>query len=109
LKATKFVKGAGEMLGYPISISSKSASSGVGLRSLEVGQDGTNSTSFSPPWYNTILKMLPLNRHTIYFDIWKQTFYPKNMLEHDDKKHATRAHRRLTVGPKKKKREKRKN
>jgi len=47
LKATKFVKGAGEMLGYPISTPSKSASSRVGLGCLEVGQDGTNSTSFS--------------------------------------------------------------
>jgi hypothetical protein len=80
LKAIKFVKGAGEMLGYPISTPSKSASSGVGLGSLEVGQDGSNSTSFSPPWYNAILKMLPLNWHTIYFDIWKQTFNPKKHL-----------------------------
>jgi hypothetical protein len=60
------------MLGYPISTSSKSASSGVGLGSLEVGQDGTNSTSFSPRWYNAILKMLPLNQHTIYFNTWNK-------------------------------------
>jgi hypothetical protein len=73
------VKGAREMLGYPISTPSKSTSSGVGLGSLEVGQDGTNST-FSPPWYNAILKMLPLNWHTIYFDIWKQTFNSKKHL-----------------------------
>jgi len=66
------------MLGYPISTSSESASSGVGLGSLKVGQDDTNSTSFSPPWYNAILKMLPLNQHTIYFNTWKQTFNPKN-------------------------------
>jgi hypothetical protein len=78
LKATKFVKGAGEMLGYPISTSSKSGSSGVGLGSLEVGQDGTYSTSFSPRWYNAILKILPLNQHTIYFNTWKQAFNPKN-------------------------------
>jgi hypothetical protein len=74
------VKGAGEMLGYLISTPSKSASSEIGLRSLKVGQNGTNSTSFSPPWYNDILKMLPLNWHTIYFDIWKQTFNPKKHL-----------------------------
>jgi hypothetical protein len=65
------------MLGYPISTSSKSASCGVGLGYLEVGQDGTNSTSFSPPWYNAILKILPLNQHTIYFNTWKQTFNPE--------------------------------
>jgi hypothetical protein len=81
------VKGAGEMLGYPISTPSKSASSGVGLGSLEVGQDGTNSTSFSPPWYNAILKMLPLNRHTIYFNTWKQTFNPKNIYIKSISKH----------------------
>jgi hypothetical protein len=74
------VKGVGKMLGYPISTPSKSASFGVGLESLEVGQDGTNSTSFFAPWYNAILKILPLNWHTIYFDIWKQTFNPKKHL-----------------------------
>jgi len=67
LKATKFAKGAWEILGYPMSTSSKSASSRVGLRSLEVGRDDTNSTSFSTPWYKAILEMLHLNQHTIIF------------------------------------------
>jgi hypothetical protein len=75
------------MLGYPISTSSESASSRVGLGSLEVEQYGTNSTSFSPPWYNTILKMLPLSWHTIYFNIWKQTFNPKNICIKSISKH----------------------
>jgi hypothetical protein len=68
LKATKFVKGAWEILGYPLSTSSKSTSSRVGLRSLEVGWDDTNLTSFSTPWYKAILEMLHLNQHTIYFN-----------------------------------------
>jgi hypothetical protein len=61
LKAAKFVKGAWEILGYPMSTSSKSASSRVGLRSLEVGRDDTT-------WYKAILEMLHLNHHTKYFN-----------------------------------------
>jgi hypothetical protein len=37
LKTTKLIKGAQEILGYPMSTSSKSTSFGVGLRSLKVG------------------------------------------------------------------------
>jgi hypothetical protein len=59
LKTTKLMKRAREILGYPMSISSKSTSFGVGLRSLKVAHDDTNLTSFSPPWYNAILEMLP--------------------------------------------------
>jgi hypothetical protein len=65
LKATKFVKGAWEILRYPMNTSSKSAFSRVGLKSLEVGWDDTNLTSFSAPWYKAILEMLHLNQHII--------------------------------------------
>jgi hypothetical protein len=61
LKATKFVKGAQEILRYLMSTSSKSTSSRIGLGFLKVEEDDTNSVSFSPPWYNAILEMLPLN------------------------------------------------
>jgi hypothetical protein len=61
LKVTKFVKGAREILRYPMSTSSKSTSFRIGLGFFKVGEDDTNSMSFSPSWYNAILEMMPLN------------------------------------------------